>query len=433
MRYCDFRLVEGYKEVTQRFAQEADPQAVQQMINKYRDLVNRNQVQGNERNIDWWGKQGWQSFAKFVDAKTQQPSQTQQKKRKSVGNSHVLEETNEWLIVVPLDKDASCFHGKGTDWCTAKPQQDNFEQYFRDDNVTLIYFLQKQTGKKWACAVHAEGKEEWFDINDKSIRISDFSKQTGISLETANKYVSMVLDRSSDVSKKADASRSDMRKQNEILADMIDKLSRSNSKERSAEIETLIIKSKSSKLLKDYVYIVANDENNPVDFDQNMQTLIALKLPHMMKNIANLSEKSAKIGTKGNPTNLKYVRNPSPDLMKFNIKQTPWAINYVNPEFITPELKKFSLDLIFENLTKEEYEDDEDVWAEPITIQYLEKLFNKFGIEDEVFVSLIKKYKDSAATIFGMFLLDEPKARSQPVIDEILKFKPDFKNVLGTN
>jgi len=159
MRYTELKLVEGYKEVTQKFAQEAEAEQVKKAIDQYRELVNRNQVQGNERNIDWWGKQGWERFRTFVNAKSQQQSITQQKKRKNTGRSHTLAENDRWLIVVPLDKDASCFHGKGTDWCTTKPDHDYFHVYFLNSSATLIYFLQKQTGAKWAASVHPDGEE----------------------------------------------------------------------------------------------------------------------------------------------------------------------------------------------------------------------------------------------------------------------------------
>jgi len=53
-------LAEGYKETIAAFNQEAgnlrtnDATIVQQTIDQYKSLVNRNQLQGNERNIDWW-------------------------------------------------------------------------------------------------------------------------------------------------------------------------------------------------------------------------------------------------------------------------------------------------------------------------------------------------------------------------------------------
>ena len=43
-------------------------------------------------------------------------------------------ENDDWLVVIPLDKDASCFHGKNSDWCTTKINQGNFEDYFYENN-----------------------------------------------------------------------------------------------------------------------------------------------------------------------------------------------------------------------------------------------------------------------------------------------------------
>lgn len=350
MRYLQIKIVEGYKEVADKFSQEAvDASSVQNVIAKYKDLVNRNQVQGNERNIDWWGKQGWQNFEKFVTAKSQQPSQNQQKKRKSAGKSHTLAENNEWLIVVPLDKDASCFHGKGTDWCTTKPQHDYFEDYFRDANVTLIYFLQKQTGKKWAIAVHDSGIDEYFDINDNKIRNGDLADQTGLPLETIMKYVNIVNDKSTEVSKKADASRNTMRNEIDQLEIMIDDLRRSRSEDRSPEIETLLLRTKSVDYLKQYMYVVANEEENPTEFDQNMQNLIALKLPYMITNIANPTEKTIRLATDHSEYSMSFLRDIEklhPDVVYNAFKNNPKSIppSTKNVGKISPRLQKLFIE-----------------------------------------------------------------------------------------
>lgn len=326
MRYFQFKIVEGYKEVADKFSQEADPSLVQDTISKYKDLVNRNQVQGNERNIDWWSKQGWQQFQKFVNAKSQQPSQNQQKKRKNTGKSHTLAETDQWLIVIPLDKDASCFHGKGTDWCTTKPEHDYFEKYFRDNSVTLIYFLQKQTGNKWAIAVYNDGSEDYFDIRDNEIGNGDFADQTGIPLDTVMKYVNMVSNKNTDVSKKANNARSEMKTDLKKLESMINELKISKNEERSPEIETLLFKTKSPELLKNYLYIVANDEDTPVPFEQSMQTLIALKAPSMMVNVSNISEKSVRLISKNFPSYLKDINKKHPELVRNALKNNPAAM-----------------------------------------------------------------------------------------------------------
>ena len=172
---------EGFKEAQIEFAEASSDADAQQAITQFRDLVNRNQVQGNERNIDYWRKQGWDAFNQFVSTKSQEKSTTQEKRSKSAGRSITLHEDDNWLVVVPLDKDASCFHGKNTDWCTTKPTRRYFESYFYSDQITLIYFLQLDTGNKWAIAYHdkANGYMELFDKQDKMIEVDQFTQQTG--------------------------------------------------------------------------------------------------------------------------------------------------------------------------------------------------------------------------------------------------------------
>ena len=183
MRHFDFILNEGYPEAQKEFAQASgDENLSSEVIGQFRTLVNRNQVQGNERNIDWWRKQGWEKFSQFVAKKVQQPSKTQVKRQKVAGRSITLMENDQWLIVIPLDKEASCFHGKNSDWCTTKQYQPYFENYFYDKEVTLIYCLQKQTGEMWAIAAHRklEGRWEIFDQGDNSISDAQLLQQTGL-------------------------------------------------------------------------------------------------------------------------------------------------------------------------------------------------------------------------------------------------------------
>lgn len=298
MRFLEFRLIEGYKEVTQKFAQEADPETVSKAVAVYKDLVNRNQVQGNERNIDWWGKQGWTQFQKFVNAKRQQSSQTQQKKRKNTGNSYTLAENDTWLIVVPLDKDASCFHGKGTDWCTTKPDHDHFNQYFLDDSVTLIYFLQKQTGAKWAAAVSPDGSVAGFDKNDKFISQELLSSQTGIKPQTLQKYFDMVSTPSTDIGKNISKSRITAQDQRDKLEQLVDEFEIGPSGIRNLEIENLMVKYYDIEVAFRYFEHLLR---KPIELDNRTQKLFVKlwqddqeEVPDdetMISNVTNLSDK----------------------------------------------------------------------------------------------------------------------------------------------
>lgn len=338
MRFLEFRIIEGYKEVTQKFAQEADPNQVADVIAKYKDLVNRNQVQGNERNIDWWGKQSWPQFQKFVDAKSQQQSGTQQKKRADQGKSHTIDETPEWLIVVPLDKSASCFHGKDTDWCTTKPTANHFEQYFRDNNVTLIYFLQKQTGRKWAIAVNDSSWPDYFDQQDRPLDQEEFDNQTEL---RSQKYIDMVSD-GTDVSRKATDARAEMTKDKAQLEDLIDR-HESNSRENDPQIETLLLKVKDARLLVRYLKSLTDGGSTYAQLDQNMQNLIANIAPQRMYNIGNITDKTRRTALKLDPRNIRYMPNPSLEMVKYSIAQGSDWVFYNEIEDPIAEVIEFIL------------------------------------------------------------------------------------------
>ena len=66
-------ICEDYKTAAVKFNAVADPNQVQQVIAQYRQLVNKNQVQGNERNIDWWAGQGGINSVNLFNQNLQPP------------------------------------------------------------------------------------------------------------------------------------------------------------------------------------------------------------------------------------------------------------------------------------------------------------------------------------------------------------------------
>lgn len=190
----ELQLDEAYKDAELEFSTAADLTSAKQAIDKFKTLVDRNQVNNSERNIDWWRKQGWDKFKSFVGIKSAQKSTTQEKRSKVTGNAISIAETDEWLVVVPLDKDASCFYGKQTNWCTAKPYTSHYEQYMHADAVTLIYFLQVATGKKWAIAARLEQPPviKYFDQNDNQINKGTFASQTNLD---PTKYIQLAFEK----------------------------------------------------------------------------------------------------------------------------------------------------------------------------------------------------------------------------------------------
>ena len=146
------------------------------------------QFQGDEKNIDWWAKQGWNTFSQHMRV-----TKTMQDK-----DFLTLRDDDEWLIIIPLNHQTSCYHGSGTDWCTTKHDREYFTNYFfrmsqnlPDMRVVLIYCIKhprnRSTQEKWAMVpyfnrhytVPAENVS-YFDRADNSLTAREFESQTGL-------------------------------------------------------------------------------------------------------------------------------------------------------------------------------------------------------------------------------------------------------------
>ncbi len=283
-------IMEGYREAVAEFSKD-NPDAGE-IVSKYRDLVNRNQVQGQERNIDYWRKQGFQKFKDFVTAKEKIPSNRQVKKSSDRGKSITLAENDEWLIVIPLDKDASCFYGKNTEWCTTKQFHSHYEQYFHDSEFTLIYFIQKKTMNKWAIAAHNIVEASYFDINDKPLEPSVFDTQTGLSSE---KFIKLA--------KKNDPKIKDVRKQYSELKDQVAKEVK-NTWERDLNLEAKLMKLSDPYIITTYMRQVGGKHKYP--------------------------EKMVKVALNAGQRIIRHVENPSLSIMMLVAEQTPDDIEEIS-------------------------------------------------------------------------------------------------------
>jgi hypothetical protein len=302
MRYFEI-IFEGYKEAQIEFSAVSGPNTAKEFIDAYRDLVNRNQVQGEERNIDWWRKQGWDRFKDFVEKKSQEKSITQVKRSKDAGESHTLMENDNWLIVIPLDKDASCFHGKDTDWCTTKPFQSYFERYFYDRDVTLIYCLNKKTGNKWAIAGHKklDGNAEYFDKNDKLLTKEQFDTQTGLN--------------SDDLLKKAlgteiDTKAQTNRKKYQAAIGKIKEFLDTKPKERNIYIEKLLFYTKSL-----YIIVYMDSIGKRDDYPIQLQLVAVNQLVRALQFIENPKESVQLAAVNQHINALQFIKNPSEEVI----------------------------------------------------------------------------------------------------------------------
>jgi len=79
--------------------------------------------------------------------------------------TEVFRDDEEWYIAALHNKGAACEFGKGTDWCTAAPGLNYFEEYYEEDDP--LFFFQKRTNdERWQFHY---GSDQFMDEDDHPI------------------------------------------------------------------------------------------------------------------------------------------------------------------------------------------------------------------------------------------------------------------------
>jgi hypothetical protein len=333
MRYVEFNyLIEGYPQAQAAFIQDgADTASVQKTIADFKQLVTRNQVNDvNQKNIDWWVTQGWEKFNAFVNQAIAVPSKTQVTRKKIEGQSIKLIDNTKWLILIPIDKDASCFHGKDSSWCTTKIHQQHFEKYFYETEVTLIYCFNKKTGGMWAVAISKlpDLPSEFFDQQDTPMTPAKFEKQTGLDFV---KLRTMAMGETHQPV--IQASRDKWRASVDLTKKLLDKLPR---RTRSAEIEKQLMFNKYGRACYEYMRKVASVDSK--SFPLAIQ--IAAFSARTEFDMLDLSDDD--VENNNTPldndddfydpimmTPLRYIKNPVDDVLLVAIKKDRNGINNI--------------------------------------------------------------------------------------------------------
>lgn len=323
-------LFEGYKEAIVAFSGVASVDEVNQVISQYKELVNRNQVQGNERNIDWWVKQGWDKFRDFVATKINVPSKTAIKTKKVVGKSINLVDNERWLIVIPLDKNASCFHGKDSDWCTTKINASHFETYFYKKDITLIYCLEKNTGNMWAIASHPKVDQiEIFNKQDVAITPKTFTVETGMDAYVLANMAN--TNHGKDLSKARSSYKDVLAQLSNAFENVIT--------DRNADIEKMLLYTKDGYYT--YQYVDKLIENN-VDINDLPEALKRVLFNVYVQYLDKFDQSRISEGTMVEvATNsfqaLSYINNPSEKVIDAALSNHGYGIRYLTHKY--PESK----------------------------------------------------------------------------------------------
>lgn len=89
----------------------------------------------------------FQKIKPFIENPDQATSKSDEIRRIKQGAKKVYEDS-EWIVIVPKTKEASCYYGKGTKWCTAAEDGNNdFDHYNEQGNLYIN--INKRTGEKF--------------------------------------------------------------------------------------------------------------------------------------------------------------------------------------------------------------------------------------------------------------------------------------------
>lgn len=129
----------------------------------------------------------YQIVAPFIEMNSQVSHQEEIRNIKK-GAEKVYED-NVWLIIIPHTKEASCYYGKGTQWCTAATKSDNQFDYYNSQGELFIN-INKQTNKKYQ--FHFESNS-FMDETDSPIQ-EPICKTIGLTQGALNWYLENIED-----------------------------------------------------------------------------------------------------------------------------------------------------------------------------------------------------------------------------------------------
>lgn len=337
MRFYEI-LLEDYKTSAKKYvASGIDADNVTTMLSKFRQIQPRiSDI--NLKNIDWWASnRTFKQLADYVNNFEGIPTKSQMGKK--TGRSHNLVENDQWLIVVPLDKDASCFHGKTTDWCTTKPFKSYYEDYFYSRDITLIYCIQKKNGSKWAIAANKQylDNTEYFDVNDNPLDKDEFENQTKLNVDD---ILSIAFGKK--VQTEVEQSRTDYATAIKKIDELLRVIEKTNT--QNQEIESLLWFTKDTDRLKAYMQNVG-----PASYNKNLEVFAANTIDNAITMIKNPSEKIQLISaSKDGWTTLTYLfetfgeDNVSDTVKLACIKNYPRIISEVTKQ--SEEMKRMAVE-----------------------------------------------------------------------------------------
>lgn len=164
-----FAINESFAAAQKVFSKNNDEQTVRDTLEKFKQLSQQGRIKPEYKDITKWMNKPFKELYDFV-SKADSTLSNKQLKKINKKDAIKLKEWDDWIAIIPLTTEASCQYGSNTKWCTAATDSRNyFDDYFNDSSITLVYFINKKTNKKYAVAIYTIQDAEYFDEEDHRI------------------------------------------------------------------------------------------------------------------------------------------------------------------------------------------------------------------------------------------------------------------------
>ena len=166
--------------------------ATKDLLVKYITIFHKNISKFTKKDINQY--KTWDEFEKAVLPVKEEAERKEQDKKAEEGTKKLFN-SQDWLLVRPLNHDSSCKYGAGTKWCTtAKGDPHHFNSYTKND--LLVYLLHKTSNTKFAFHYSIGDNEESpvnalaifnppdFDVSDKNV--------SGFNIRSIKKFLELL-------------------------------------------------------------------------------------------------------------------------------------------------------------------------------------------------------------------------------------------------
>ena len=169
-----------------------DDDATNYSLVEYITIFHKNINKFTKKDINQY--KTWDEFEKAVLPVKEEAERKEQDKKAEEGTKKLFN-SQDWLLVRPLNHDSSCKYGAGTKWCTtAKGDPYHFNSYTKND--LLVYLLHKTSNTKFAFHYSIGDNEESpvnalaifnppdFDVSDKNV--------SGFNIRSIKKFLELL-------------------------------------------------------------------------------------------------------------------------------------------------------------------------------------------------------------------------------------------------